>query len=594
MIQLSYRVSHIQDIEKAISYFKRSYFPYKENGFFRISSPQNAPIWIHGILQALAEAFPSTPITGLNTASSIEGNAMRDNETVITLQILHKSQVQVYSYDLTDTPLSSVASLCLSQLKNLPHLMGVEILYAQKEEKEQPQDLQPLLDTLSQLPISIPVWGGYSDTSRDGETTYIFTKEHLYTAGLIVIAYCGDIQIQIQDSMGWQPLGKLMTVTAMDGPMVIKEIDHKPAVYFYEKYLQYTNFKNKTLPFPLMHDKYGFTHAHMPMDATKDGGLCFNTVNYEGDQLRLSYGDPGAILQDSQKIFHAIQHFSPEGLHITSCNTRRMFLKSDANKILEVYSQVAPSSGGYVSGEIFRNGRKIVASNMMLIITAFREGIPQENHKPIVIDEEFQLDDSLSTLQHLATFIKVAMNELEETMNQLSFAASHDTFTGLLNRSAIETLLEKNMLESNTHHRPFSAIMIDVDFFKQVNDLCGHDIGDHVLLKVSQAMEEHIRPTDFAGRWGGDEFVILLPGQSLETARKIAERLRHHIHFADILPDHTPITASFGVTTSIPGENEQAFYKRMDNALYMAKEAGKNQVILLNPENQMPTLVGHT
>lgn len=593
MIQLSYLLHDLPDIEKAIAFFQKSYFPHEENGFFLINSANNDPEWMQAILQGFSDAFPRTAIAGMTNACAIQGGQMQEGETAITLQILEKSQVQIFHYDLSTMPLEEASQSCLASIRRLPRVCGIEILYAQRRDQGQPQDLQPFLDTLSALPVSIPVWGGYADTPVFGQINYVYTKGHIYSAGLVVAVYCGDIKIELQTAMGWQPLGQLLTITAMDGPMVIKEIDHKPAIFFYEKYLQYTNFKNKTLPFPLVHQKYGSIHAHMPLDSREDGALCFNTVSYVGDQLHLSYGDPSAILHDSKLFLRNIYHFSPEGNHIINCNTRRLFLKKACNAILEDYEQLAPTCGGYVDGEIFRYGKKIVGSNMMLVIASFREGEARTNLQPLTLKDDLELDDSLSTIQHLATFVKVAMNELEDAMNQLSFAASHDNFTGLLNRSSIEKLLRQYMAESNVSKRPFSAIMVDVDSFKSVNDNCGHDIGDRVLIEIANTIRDHIRPSDFAGRWGGDEFVILLPDHTLATAQKIAERLRENIHLTGLMPDDTPITASFGVTTSVPGEDEQVFYKRMDNALYMAKKAGKNQVILLNPQNHMHTLVGH-
>ncbi len=593
MRQYSYALHNAADIPKAIAYFKQCYTPESAERFFSVTTPLNTPAWISQIQQAFSDAFPETPLAGMTTASSIQGGRMHHTGTGITLQVFEKSDVHLFCYDLNMGTLEDTAVQCLHDIQSLSHVAGIEIRYAQKKIMEQPQDLQIFLDYISVIDESIPIWGGYAATPTFGNQAYVFCNHCQYMAGLIVAVYCGDIHIETQSVLGFQPLGRLMTVTAMDGPMVIKEIDHKPATFFYEKYLHYTNFRNKTLPFPLIHQKYDSVHAHMPLESRKDGALCFNTVSYVGDQLHLAYGDPNAILQANQKIYCKIRRFSPEGIRLVNCNTRRLFLKENANTIIDDYEKLAPSSGCYVEGEIFRHGQKTVGSNMMLVATSFREGEPKPLPKECLHHKHVDLDDSLSTIQYLATFIQVAMNELEETMNQLTFAASHDNFTGLLNRSSIENLLQKNMAECNKNCQPFSAIMVDVDFFKQVNDYCGHDVGDKVLLQVAHTIQDNVRPTDFAGRWGGDEFVILLPGQPLENAKIIAERLREHIYITGLMPNDTPITASFGVTTSLSGESEIDFYKRMDNALYKAKEAGKNQVILLQPKKAITTLLAH-
>ncbi len=594
MIQHSYAIHTESDIADAVRYFQNRFDSKTQEGYFFLTSPLNTPAWIEKLQQAFSSAFPETPIAGMTTASTIQRGRMHKTGTGVTLQIFEKSKVRMFCYDLGNRTPEEIASQCLQDIQSLGHVAGVELFYSQKkEENGQPQDLQPLLDQLDSLSPSIPIWGGYAATPTFGHQSYVFCASCIHGAGLVVAVYCGDIHIESYVNLGWQPLGNPMTVTAMEGPMVIKELDHKPATFFYEKYLHYTNFRNKTLPFPLIHDKYGFRHAHMPMESRPDGSLCFNTVSYVGDQLRLSYGDPDAMLQANRKIVCQVRHFSPEGIHIINCNTRRLFLKENCNQIIADYEGLTNSGGSYVEGEIFRRGKKVVGSNMMLVVAAFREGNAKPVPKKCPRKKEVDWDDSLSTIQYLATFVKVAMHELQDTMTQLSFAASHDNFTGLLNRGSIETLLQTNMTECNKTGTPFSAIMVDVDFFKQVNDTCGHDVGDKVLLQVAHTIQNHIRPTDFAGRWGGDEFVILLPGHDLETAKKIAERLRENIYITGLMPDNTPITASFGVTTSLPGESETDFYKRMDNALYQAKEAGKNQVILLEPRKVIATLLGH-
>lgn len=126
--------------------------------------------------------------------------------------------------------------------------------------------------------------------------------------------------------------------------------------------------------------------------------------------------------------------------------------------------------------------------------------------------------------------------------------------------------------------------MIDIDSFKHINDTYGHSVGEDVLIRLADIMKSGVRPTDYAGRWGADEFVILLPDTDIDQSEEVADRMRRNFAEADILPDGKAVTASFGVTTSYEGETLESFYRRMDSALYSAKGAGKNQVILLRSE----------
>ncbi len=105
-----------------------------------------------------------------------------------------------------------------------------------------------------------------------------------------------------------------------------------------------------------------------------------------------------------------------------------------------------------------------------------------------------------------------------------------------------------------------------------------HDVGDDVLVNLSGLVKEYIRETDIFARWGGEEFMILLPHTSLQNASKLAERIRHNIEKATFKKVGT-VTASFGVTHYVLSDNEETFSKRVDRALYKAKQSGRNRVI---------------
>lgn len=198
------------------------------------------------------------------------------------------------------------------------------------------------------------------------------------------------------------------------------------------------------------------------------------------------------------------------------------------------------------------------------------------SHAPVVLGE------ALSTIQRLATFVTETTKELAETQKQLSFAASHDSFTGLLNRGSIEEMLCRCHKDTRARRLNFSALMIDLDTFKHINDTFGHAKGDEVICEVASILKHMIRPTDFSGRWGGDEFLIILPGSTLETAEMLSIHMKDALLHAHVLPDDSPVSASFGVTIARPGELEQSFYKRVDNALYTSKENGKNRITIFD------------
>ncbi|MBI2838994.1 MAG: diguanylate cyclase [Acidobacteria bacterium] len=163
--------------------------------------------------------------------------------------------------------------------------------------------------------------------------------------------------------------------------------------------------------------------------------------------------------------------------------------------------------------------------------------------------------------------------------------ASRDGLTGLLRRSAFEPIFEREILRSRRHDHPLALMMLDLDHFKSINDRFGHRAGDVVLKRVAATLRQSLRATDTIGRFGGEEFVVLLPETDPEGARRLAESLRTSIQDqAFALPDGTPmlLTVSIGVCALAGAELPQALEieDRADAAMYAAKRAGRNRVML--------------
>jgi len=165
--------------------------------------------------------------------------------------------------------------------------------------------------------------------------------------------------------------------------------------------------------------------------------------------------------------------------------------------------------------------------------------------------------------------------DLEE---RLRYLAHHDPLTGLYNRSAFEARLDEEHHRAERYDTAFSLVMFDLDHFKTVNDRFGHEVGDQVLRDIARLSGEELRASDTVGRWGGEEFMVLLPETEAEQARALAERLR--IRVAEH-PFEGPgrVTLSLSVAAYVPGEARGDLLKRLDDALYRAKETGRNRVV---------------
>ncbi len=163
-------------------------------------------------------------------------------------------------------------------------------------------------------------------------------------------------------------------------------------------------------------------------------------------------------------------------------------------------------------------------------------------------------------------------------MNQiLEKKVTTDTLTGLNNRQFFNTQLKEELIRYKRYGGTFCLIIFDVDDFKAINDTLGHVSGDHVLEELSSLVAFEIRESDILARWGGEEFVILVLENSRDAAQIIAEKLREKIENHPFSIDQT-VTCSFGVTEYCPHEEEVDFIIRADEALYKAKNEGKNRV----------------
>ena len=189
----------------------------------------------------------------------------------------------------------------------------------------------------------------------------------------------------------------------------------------------------------------------------------------------------------------------------------------------------------------------------------------------LTLDLNRQASDAQSTLARA----NVALKQREA---QSAAASLTDALTGLGNRRRLDQALAIEISRAARTGGTLSAIMADVDHFKRVNDVYGHGAGDKVLARVGAILKSKTRATDIVARFGGEEFVVLMPLSGLGQAAAKAEQLRCALAAEHIEPLAVPVTSSFGVAELIPGEDGEAFLHRVDAALYSAKEGGRNRV----------------
>jgi diguanylate cyclase (GGDEF)-like protein len=181
--------------------------------------------------------------------------------------------------------------------------------------------------------------------------------------------------------------------------------------------------------------------------------------------------------------------------------------------------------------------------------------------------------------------------DLVNAREALREQATRDPLTGLWNRYALFDTLKREQSRAGREGVPLAVIMVDLDHFKQVNDTHGHLAGDAILREAARRMQSVVRTYDHVGRYGGEEFVIVLPGTTGPNAAQLAERLRLAIAREPMASDgvsRVSVTASFGVTATGrgAGAGPEALIRLADEALYRAKEKGRNRVECAGPEEE--------
>lgn len=170
--------------------------------------------------------------------------------------------------------------------------------------------------------------------------------------------------------------------------------------------------------------------------------------------------------------------------------------------------------------------------------------------------------------------------QLRNQLEQIERLSVTDQLTGIYNRRKFLETLSHEIERTKRYHTPFTIIMFDIDHFKSVNDTYGHDIGDLVLRELSHLIGDSLREVDVFARWGGEEFIAILPNTFVDDGYAVAERLRSNVEIFDFSPV-PKVTCSFGVISCEDASqcDNDILLKTVDEALYEAKENGRNRVI---------------
>ena len=224
------------------------------------------------------------------------------------------------------------------------------------------------------------------------------------------------------------------------------------------------------------------------------------------------------------------------------------------------------------------------------LIDALRQGKHQGETvtcEAVIGEATYELHISHVQEANLIRIYAMNITNRKRAEEEIHLFATTDSLTGITNRREFTTILEREVDRAKRYATPMALAMYDLDYFKRINDTFGHDVGDNVLQTVTRLVKENLRAADIMARWGGEEFMVLMPQSDIQGARIVAEKLRLAIsghHFDKV----NELTVSFGVAMFESQDDLDSLLKRVDNALYLAKKQGRNRVEILLDEMASP------
>ena len=531
--------------------------------------------FIHDLNRLLRQRFPHAIILGTTTGGEIADGRLFEEGVIISFLECQHTRLAAVAQPW-DNPDSFALGQQLARRIDTQDAQPALIIAVATGLNTNGEDF--VLGVSDVLP-DVPLAGGLSGEYLRFKNTWIFDGDQVLTQGAIAVAfYSEQLQVQTLYSMDWMPLGRALTVNRARRNLLI-ELDGRPAIDTYRHYL--SDDAAERLPvlsvqFPLMVERGGMTLARGCTGVNPDGSMIFMGNFQPGDKVWFGIGDANALLDSASELIERLHASRYEAILCYTCVARKALMTRLISDEAEVFQQIAPTAGFFTYGEFFHANDGNLFFNYTLTLVALSEhpGQPARN-RPLPL--------SLSTArittetQAYAHLINRTARELEELLHQMHELARTDELTRLPNRRYLMEQIRSHVRLHDRDGSRLSILLLDLDDFKQVNDRCGHQTGDEVLVDLARIIESVIRLSDIPGRWGGEEFLILCPNTDANGARDLAERLRAAVA-GHTFARELQLTVSIGCAEHRQGESIDALIGRADRELYAAKGEGKNRV----------------
>ncbi|WP_417222898.1 diguanylate cyclase [Amphritea sp.] len=537
--------------------------------------------WINLLSTQIKILIPHATVVGTSSGGEIAAGKIVVESTLLSLLCFSDTDLHLELVSQPSNEYSSGADVG-SRLSQLANLKGVLLMATPTS-----LDCARLLEGLDDKLPDIPVFGGGAGSEGAKAEAFIFTTEGIFKSGLLAVGLQStSLHLKVTLQFGWEALGPRMTLTKVEHN-IIHTIDRKPAFKVYSQHFNITSDDELfLLEFPLLIERNGHTLARNPTATNRSGEVSMIADVKQGETARLGYLNVDTVITDTETTLNVLHLFQPDAILLYSCVCRRFFLQQETELETRPFQHLAPTAGLFTYGEFIRLSGKIQLLNSSQVAVALREDDDSLPMKAPSALKHKTMNQSRTRhariTSRLLQFVNTLTEEVDEANRLLKHQAEHDPLTGAFNRQGLLGKQLEEMSRAVRHGHSLSILMLDIDHFKRINDQFGHITGDFVLKKVVDTLHNNLRKHDLLFRYGGEEFVILLPEIDLSCALMAAEKLRSKIEDLSLTYNDQclpPVTVSIGVvSTPQDGTVLPDLMEAVDSALYRAKENGRNRV----------------
>jgi len=517
---------------------------------------------IKEVLSTLHKSLPHAHIIGTTTSGEISNGKMLEGTIVISFSLFQNTYIKskLYRFD-TDFDFSKIQKdLFTDTTKAL-------VIFSDGLQS----DTEPFLKMIHNINPSISIAGGRAGDNARFKDTYVFDTNNFTSNGCVLATLNSETLIVNNDYvLNWTTIGKEMLVTKCTNN-ILYELDGIPILDVYKKYLGddvVKNLPSSCMSFPLIIKRENIDIARDPVGLIDDTAMIYAGDFTLGDSVRFSFANISDLTDNLEECFAQLSHYPSEAVYIYSCTARKALLKEKLQDELNLLESLAPSSGFFTYGEFFQSSKMTELLNVTTTFMILSE-TQQTRKRTLKKIQKREFDPIKKALTHL---VKVTTRELEHI-------STHDILTSLCNRAEYIKIIDRKIKSAQRYQERFGLILLDIDHFKLINDNYGHNIGDKVLQALAKVLRQNVREDDFVGRWGGEEFVIIANYAGEKELKKLTKKLQQYIATIKIGPV-SKITVSFGLTIYHKGDTDEKMFSRVDNALYVAKQSGRDRFIL--------------